>query len=133
MKRWWSASSDAARSDAAQRRAWVMPPTIEQATENKISVLRFDEWGKKVSRLSRNEIDKNLAGLTDPSNFAGRVHDAEAGCASWMAAHPTGWAGTTGAVPQNDRERQAFADQRAALGRDATYAERKNLLNELRK
>jgi hypothetical protein len=125
----WSTRSAAARSSAGCR----SQPTQTATTENEIGVLRFDEWGKKqVSRLSRDEINQKLAELTDPSNYAGRCADAQAAQTAFLAAHLTGWAGTTGCSPKNDIERRALADAQTAAHRDFTFAEKMQIVERLR-
>jgi len=124
----WTTRSAAERLNAAHRR-WNTP-TTEQATktENTIGVLHFNANGEKqVSRLSRNEIDKRLSELTDPSNYAGRVADAQA-----IAAATPLWAGTTGCNPRNETERRALADAQAAAGRDLRYSEKQIIIDRLR-
>jgi hypothetical protein len=92
--------------------------------------------GKTVSRLSRNEIEKEIQETTvsnnDPTNFNSRFASALKENALWHQAHPSGWAGTTGCNPQNETERRALADAATAAGRDLRYAEKQVIIDRLR-
>ena len=133
-RRLWSTRSNAERSNIYHR---SMPPP-EQATSTETGVLHFDEYGRKLVRLSRNEIEKEIQELTmssnnnDPTNFNARFAVAQAENAAWHRAHPSGWAGTTGCNPQNETERRALADAQAASTRDLTYAEKQQIIDRLR-
>lgn len=95
-------------------------------------------------RLSRNEIEKEIQETTvsndnkpavvssDPTNFAGRVAEAQAINAEWHRQNPTGFAGTQGCNPRNETERRALADAQAASTRDLTYAEKQQVIDRLR-
>ena len=86
-------------------------------------------------RLSRNEIEKEIQETTvnnDPTNFNARVAAAQAENVAWHRQHPSGWAGTTGAAPQNETERRALADAQSAATRDLTYAEKQVIIDRLR-
>ena len=74
-------------------------------------------------KLSRDEINKNLAELTDSTNFAGRVKDATAENALWHQQHPTG-----GVTPQRSiGDMTKIRHREITIGRTLTEAERNAL------